>query len=99
MPYPSARTAVPAVHYVNALDFMSRVLELCEHFGASVTSYYRTPKHNRAVGGVPHSKHLTAEACDVVLDDPRQLTDAIAAARRAGLVAIPEADHLHLQRG
>lgn len=31
-----------------------------------VTSGYRTPEHNRAIGGSPTSQHITGEALDVV---------------------------------
>lgn len=34
--------------------------------GLTVTSWYRTPWHNKRVGGVPNSKHLIGAAFDVV---------------------------------
>ena len=39
------------------------------HFGTPVviSSGYRCPALNRAVGGVPNSQHLTGEAADIVL--------------------------------
>lgn len=42
------------------------------------SSYYRCPKHNREVGGAPHSKHLLGIAGDVKLagHDRRALYDA-----------------------
>ena len=37
------------------------------HFGKSVTitSAYRTPGHNKAVGGTAYSQHLYGKACDI----------------------------------
>lgn len=37
------------------------------HFGASVTitSAYRTPPHNKAVGGTTYSQHLYGKAADI----------------------------------
>ena len=37
------------------------------HFGKSVTitSAYRTPAHNKAVGGTTYSQHLYGRACDI----------------------------------
>jgi hypothetical protein len=32
-----------------------------------VTSWYRSPAHNRAVGGAANSRHLYADACDIPL--------------------------------
>lgn len=39
------------------------------HFGKSVTitSAYRTPPHNKAVGGTAYSQHLYGKACDIKL--------------------------------
>jgi hypothetical protein len=42
------------------------VLPLCDAFGGSVTSYFRTEAHNLQVGGVGSSRHVTGEAMDVL---------------------------------
>ena len=65
---------------------------------ASVTSWFRTADHNKAVGGVERSPHLTGLGVDVVYDadteDPktRVLTGFI-----LGLKVISENDHDHIQ--
>lgn len=52
-----------------------------------ITSAYRSPAHNRAVGGATGSLHLQGKAFDVVLGnhDPHPF---IAAARKAGFTGI-----------
>lgn len=64
----------------------------------SVTSWWRSVKRNRAVGGHPKSKHLRGLAVDVVLDSPAAdkegfVTDCVG----LGLKAIDEGDHIHVQ--
>lgn len=44
------------------MHFLDVLLQLNYHF--TVTSAYRTPEHNKAVGGVPTSQHLKGEAID-----------------------------------
>ncbi len=39
-----------------------------------VSSGYRSPEHNRKVGGAPNSSHLTCEACDF-RDASRELSN------------------------
>lgn len=74
----------------------SMALRLAVDYDASITSWRRTPRHNAAVGGAPASKHLSGHAVDLVLDDPSRTAALLAEARAAGLVAIPESDHIHL---
>ncbi len=38
-----------------------------------ITSGYRTPKHNKAVGGVANSQHIYGEACDFTGRDFKRL--------------------------
>ena len=48
-----------------------------------VTSGYRCPDHNRAVGGVPRSRHLEGRAVDLA-SPPGEQARLIARARRIG---------------
>lgn len=73
--------------------------------GETVTSGYRTPEHNREVGGVPNSYHTRRDdqgnplARDSV--PPRGMTlgeyGRELQARNPGARAITESDHVHLQ--
>lgn len=69
--------------------------------GVTITSQQRTPEHNRAVGGVPNSQHISGTAMDVV--PPRGQTTAQLAQnlRARGLPGkfIDEGDHVHWQWG
>lgn len=54
----------------NLRNLCQQVLEpLRQHFGTPVviSSGYRCPALNQAVGGVPNSQHLTGEAADIVM--------------------------------
>lgn len=78
------------------LEFADVLKSYCILMGASVTSWGRTEKHNRAVGGVANSRHLEWLAADVVYDAPLPLEKRQALARQAGLTLIVEGDHDHL---
>ena len=69
---------------------------VCLTEGCSVTSWIRTPKRNKRVGGVPHSKHLSGLAVDLV-PDSRDWKPIIHAFRIRGLKVLVENDHLHVQ--
>jgi len=53
----------------NAVTFVHLVIPIIEEFGGSITSFFRSATHNKAVGGVADSDHLSGKAIDVVLDD------------------------------
>ena len=77
--------------------FHAAVVKLRREFSASITSLGRTTKRNRAVGGNPRSFHLSDLAADVVCDNAADTPTLIAAARAAGLDAVNEGDHIHLE--
>ena len=59
---------VPAELVPNIKNLCEQVLEpLREHFGEPIyiSSGYRCPQLNRAVGGVPNSQHMRGEAADI----------------------------------
>lgn len=62
--------------------------------GLIVTSQFRTPWHNYAVGGVDHSTHLFGLAFDVVPDSEK----TISILRGIGFKTIlREGDHVHAE--
>ena len=79
-------------------EFADVLRAYCAATGGSITSWGRTPKRNKAVGGVDDSAHLLWTGADVVYDagmaaDP--LRDRLAL--RLGLKLIHEGDHDHVQ--
>ena len=79
------------------LEFHQVVMDLATKYDFSETSGHRSRKRNAAVGGNVNSRHLSYRARDVVLDDLIETDAFIADARRAGIVAVLESDHIHLQ--
>lgn len=65
--------------------------------GLTVTSGPRTPEHNREVGGVPNSYHLTGQARDILPPNPQQAPAVRQWAAQHGMEVIPEGDHWHLE--
>ena len=66
-----------------------------------VRSGYRSPKHNRAVGGAPRSKHMDGTAFDIAMSnhDPAAFE---AAAREVGFLGFgfyPRSGFMHIDRG
>ena len=50
-------------------DLVALLQKIRDHFGAAVTinSAYRTPAHNKAVGGATGSQHVKGTAADIVV--------------------------------
>ena len=67
------------------------------HWGR-VTSTYRSPEHNREVGGVPNSYHLLGRAIDIARSAGVNHAMIKAAYQRAGYTlveSLDEGDHSH----
>ena len=77
--------------------FVDKVQCLLTQHPGSVTSWIRSVKRNRAVGGSPNSKHLVGMAVDVVLDDPSE--DIAQTCNRLHLRCLDEGDHVHVEKG
>ena len=77
--------------------FVDAVLTLQAEFDFSVSSWFRTKKRNKGVGGNAESFHLCGLGADCVLDLPDDQDLLVKRARRLGLDAIVEGDHIHLE--
>ena len=65
----------------------------------TVTSTYRSPEHNRRVGGVRNSFHLSGRAVDIARRPGVNHHSIVAAYRNAGyriVEALDEGDHSHI---
>ena len=83
--------------FASVAEFATAAYRYGKATGASVTSWGRTPKHNKSLKGVPNSWHLTWKAVDVVYDKVPPLATANQLAESLGLKLIREKDHDHLQ--
>ena len=75
------------------IDFTRRAVQSFQN-GQTLTSWWRSALGNQSVGGHRDSQHLLGLAVDVVGPSLRVTRDL---ARRQGLTAVLEGDHLHLQ--
>lgn len=80
------------------LSFLTDCFFLRQKYPYSVTSWFRTIKRNKMIGGLPDSKHLTGFAIDIVPDLPKDYWEEIATeGRKFGLEMIVEDDHIHIE--
>jgi hypothetical protein len=78
-------------------EFAEAVASLAFIVPFSETSGGRSVKRNFAVGGQPLSAHLLFLGRDIVLDDPKDKTRLLLLAKKRGLAAVDEKDHIHLE--
>ena len=66
-----------------------------------VLSAYRSPQHNRAVGGAKHSQHLLARAYDISManHDPAAFITAAKACGFTGFGTYPSQNFIHIDTG
>ncbi|MCW3797187.1 D-Ala-D-Ala carboxypeptidase family metallohydrolase [Sphingomonas sp. BN140010] len=88
----------PAALPVTGALSLSQAVLFAKRWG-HVSSTYRSPEHNRAVGGVPNSFHLSGRAIDIVRAPGVHHYQIVAAFRSAGfrlVESLDEGDHSHL---
>ena len=66
-----------------------------------VRSGYRSPSHNRAVGGAPASKHMQGTAFDIAMSnhDPATFAEAARAVGFLGFGTYPRSGFMHIDLG
>ena len=87
--------------YSGAAVDMAEVSRIGARWG-QVTSTYRSPAHNRRVGGVANSYHLRNRAIDIARRPGVSHSQIVAAYRAAGYSlaeALDEGDHTHIAFG
>ncbi|MBC7138892.1 MAG: DUF882 domain-containing protein [Defluviimonas sp.] len=66
-----------------------------------IRSAYRSPEHNRAVGGAPASKHMLGTAFDIAManHDPASFAEAARAVGFLGFGFYPRSGFIHIDLG
>jgi uncharacterized protein YcbK (DUF882 family) len=75
-------TKVPNKYLLNVKEVADNLQVLRDYLGVSVSvtgSGYRSPAHNKKVGGAKFSQHLTASGADINAEgyEPKQLAEVI----------------------
>ena len=78
--------------------FPTVIIALAEQIPFSITSWIRTPKRNKLVGGVPDSKHLRGLAVDLVLDDWNDALKLLALIDPSCIQVGMETGYIHLEQ-
>jgi uncharacterized protein YcbK (DUF882 family) len=74
------------------------VRDMFDSRSITITSWYRPPSINRAVGGAMFSKHIEGHAVDFIIDglDPRDVTSKLSETWNGGVGDSPVFTHLDL---
>jgi protoporphyrinogen oxidase len=78
-------------------EFLALAHRLATEHKCSVTSWIRTPARNARVGGKPNSCHVSGFGIDLVPDNPSSKPALLQDAREAGLDAVDEGHHIHIE--
>jgi hypothetical protein len=82
---------------IDVMIFAHQISDLSARYELSVTSWWRSAKHNAAVGGAPTSLHVKGLAVDVVLDPGEDKAEFLQSVHDVGLHYLDEGDHIHIQ--
>jgi len=82
---------------MDIMGFIMRTLTLRIKYQFSVTSWGRTVKHNKDVGGVDGSDHVLWLGLDTILEPMEKNIDFEKDCDRLDLIALFEKDHYHLR--
>ena len=80
---PDTGSVILNSHLVDRFQFLISILG----FKPIITSGFRTPEHNAAVGGVKDSLHLSGQAVDIGIELPA-LKTMVYAAKNSGFLGI-----------
>lgn len=85
------------------IEAMTKLQQLRDHLGKPmiVHSAYRSPQHNRKVGGAKNSMHLKARAFDISMSnhDPAAFEAAARACGFTGFGFYPKQNFMHIDTG
>ncbi len=72
-------SAMPADVLDNIKELAKNLQLLRDVMGVpiKINSGYRSPAHNKAIGGVPNSQHVKGKAADLATINPQELADLI----------------------
>ena len=98
--FPESEFTMDGVNVFTKMDetFLA-LLDQCRHIagvGFVITSSYRSPEKNKAVGGASNSMHLYGRAVDVVATDGKVRAKIVKAALSLGLSAGVMKNAIHL---
>lgn len=88
---------VIALTWSDLLRFLQKLSTIEVEAGTWLSSWYRDPVHNAGVSRYSTSAHIAGLAIDLVVPSDQGRADLVMRSRWAGLGALDEGDHVHLQ--